>query len=87
MRASEMERGTRIELATNSVEGCDSTIELPPPFLTIVVKPIGQGQTFLADLVRKLIQKQYAKLRKLAHSGRLNRLSVNRVPLAVRTGG
>ena len=25
-----MERETRIELATNSVEGCDSTIELLP---------------------------------------------------------
>ena len=37
MRASEMERGTRIELATNSVEGCDSTIELPPPFLHSIV--------------------------------------------------
>ena len=29
-----MERETRIELATNSLEGCDSTIELlPRPFL------------------------------------------------------
>ena len=37
MRASEMERGTRIELATNSVEGCDSTIELPPPYLNSIV--------------------------------------------------
>ncbi len=27
-----MERETRIELATNSLEGCDSTIELLPPF-------------------------------------------------------
>ena len=26
----EMERETRIELATNSLEGCDSTIELLP---------------------------------------------------------
>ena len=26
----EMERGTGIEPATNSVEGCDSTVELPP---------------------------------------------------------
>src|SRR5439155_26841254 len=26
-----MERGTGIEPATNSVEGCDSTVELPPP--------------------------------------------------------
>src|SRR6185437_10839212 len=26
-----MERETRIELATNSLEGCDSTIELLPP--------------------------------------------------------
>ena len=25
-----MERGTGIEPATNSVEGCDSTVELPP---------------------------------------------------------
>jgi hypothetical protein len=30
-----MERETRIELATNSLEGCDSTIELlPQPVLT-----------------------------------------------------
>jgi hypothetical protein len=29
----EMERETRIELATNSLEGCDSTIELLPLFL------------------------------------------------------
>ena len=29
----EMERGTGIEPATNSVEGCDSTVELPPPEL------------------------------------------------------
>ena len=27
-----MERETRIELATNSLEGCDSTIELLPLF-------------------------------------------------------
>jgi hypothetical protein len=27
----QMERGTGIEPATNSLEGCDSTIELPPP--------------------------------------------------------
>ncbi len=27
-----MERETRIELATNSLEGCDSTIELLPRF-------------------------------------------------------
>jgi hypothetical protein len=26
-----MERETRIELATNSLEGCDSTTELLPP--------------------------------------------------------
>ncbi len=26
----QMERGTGLEPATNSVEGCDSTIELPP---------------------------------------------------------
>gem|GEM_PF-3517096 len=25
-----VERGTRFELATNSLEGCDSTVELPP---------------------------------------------------------
>ena len=30
-----MERGTGIEPATNSVEGCDSTVELPPPSLVI----------------------------------------------------
>ena len=27
----DLERETRIELATNSLEGCDSTIELLPP--------------------------------------------------------
>ena len=27
-----MERETRFELATNSLEGCDSTPELLPPF-------------------------------------------------------
>ncbi len=32
-----MERETRIELATNSLEGCDSTIELLP--LNLVTKP------------------------------------------------
>jgi hypothetical protein len=30
-----MERGTGIEPATNSVEGCDSTVELPPPSLVV----------------------------------------------------
>ena len=30
-----MERETRIELATNSLEGCDSTIELLPLFLVL----------------------------------------------------
>ena len=30
--AKVLERETRIELATNSLEGCDSTIELLPPF-------------------------------------------------------
>ena len=31
-----MERETRIELATNSLEGCDSTIELLPLFLSAI---------------------------------------------------
>jgi hypothetical protein len=31
-----MERETRIELATNSLEGCDSTIELLPRFQSLV---------------------------------------------------
>src|SRR5690242_4292687 len=35
-RVESMERETRIELATNSLEGCDSTIELLPPFLSIL---------------------------------------------------
>jgi hypothetical protein len=30
-RSERLERETRIELATNSLEGCDSTIELLPP--------------------------------------------------------
>ena len=30
-QATALERETRIELATNSLEGCDSTIELLPP--------------------------------------------------------
>ena len=36
-----MERETRIELATNSVEGCDSTIELLPltPFPLLYMTP------------------------------------------------
>jgi hypothetical protein len=33
---NKMERETRIELATNSLEGCDSTIELLPHFQLIV---------------------------------------------------
>ncbi len=32
-REESLERETRIELATNSLEGCDSTIELLPPAL------------------------------------------------------
>jgi hypothetical protein len=32
-----MERETRIELATNSLEGCDSTIELLPLLFVINV--------------------------------------------------
>ena len=31
-----LERETRIELATNSLEGCDSTIELLPPAFSIL---------------------------------------------------
>ena len=31
-----MERETRIELATNSLEGCDSTIELLPLLISII---------------------------------------------------
>jgi hypothetical protein len=37
---SKMERGTGLEPATNSVEGCDSTIELPPPFPIYPNSPI-----------------------------------------------
>ena len=33
--ANRVERETRIELATNSLEGCDSTIELLPLFFVI----------------------------------------------------
>src|SRR5712691_11465500 len=35
-RSGKMERGTGIEPATNSVEGCDSTVELPPPLVSVV---------------------------------------------------
>ena len=35
-RLKKMERETRIELATNSLEGCDSTIELLPQSKTIL---------------------------------------------------
>src|SRR3954452_2386204 len=35
-----MERETRIELATNSLEGCDSTIELLPLLLSIIPLPV-----------------------------------------------
>ena len=46
-----MERETGIEPATNSLEGCDSTIELLPHSvlewtLPIVGEPPGQGQFF-----------------------------------------
>ena len=34
-----MERETRIELATNSLEGCDSTIELLPHSVLILLPP------------------------------------------------
>ena len=36
---TEMERETRIELATNSLEGCDSTIELLPQSLLALLLP------------------------------------------------
>ena len=41
-----MERETRIELATNSLEGCDSTIELLP-----LASPLRQDQTLLFILL------------------------------------
>ena len=34
-----MERETRIELATNSLEGCDSTIELLPRLFLFYTAP------------------------------------------------
>ncbi len=36
-----MERGTRLELATNSLEGCDSTIELPPHLSFLILPYLG----------------------------------------------
>jgi hypothetical protein len=35
-----MERETRIELATNSLEGCDSTIELLPLLISIITSSV-----------------------------------------------
>ena len=35
-----LERETRIELATNSLEGCDSTIELLPLLISIITSSI-----------------------------------------------
>jgi hypothetical protein len=35
-----MERETRIELATNSLEGCDSTIELLPLLISIITSAL-----------------------------------------------
>ena len=45
-----MERETRIELATNSLEGCDSTIELLPliDVSLILESASSPGQPFLA---------------------------------------
>ena len=48
-----LERETRIELATNSMEGCDSTIELLPlrsTFPSIVRNLQGVGQTALSAI-------------------------------------
>ena len=43
--ASSMERETGIEPATNSLEGCDSTIELLPPAAHFIVRvPEREGQ-------------------------------------------
>ena len=43
--ASSMERETGIEPATNSLEGCDSTIELLPPAAHFIVRvPAREGQ-------------------------------------------
>ena len=42
-----MERGTGIEPATNSLEGCDSTIELPPHYLLYCRKAERAPSNFL----------------------------------------
>jgi hypothetical protein len=35
-----LERETRIELATNSLEGCDSTIELLPLLISMITSSV-----------------------------------------------
>ncbi len=54
-----MERETRIELATNSLEGCDSTIELLPlnvpdrnRYPSIVFGPVPAGQSEAPGAIR-----------------------------------
>ena len=42
-----MERETRIELATNSLEGCDSTIELLPLFF--IYNNLGQFRLYQTE--------------------------------------
>src|SRR2546430_2009242 len=44
-RLIRMERETRIELATNSLEGCDSTIELLPPLFYFTRRRLISGAT------------------------------------------
>ena len=51
-----MERETRIELATNSLEGCDSTIELLPLLLSII--PFNQFRFSLAPFERRNIRRR-----------------------------
>jgi hypothetical protein len=45
-----MERETRIELATNSLEGCDSTIELLPLLISIITSPGFDSPTVIRNL-------------------------------------
>ena len=48
-----LERGTRFELATNSVEGCDSTVELPPLGIDPFIIPRGR-RCYPCPIYRKI---------------------------------
>ena len=50
----EMERGTGIEPATNSVEGCDSTVELPPP-------PAMRLNTFIVSITSSIATRRFLR--------------------------